>query len=420
MFRARQYVVFFFLIFLFGLLFLRLFYLQVLSFDRFSDMASGQHNQIIKIEPRRGTIFDRYKEPLAINLEMPSVYGNPRVIEEGDKEKTAGILAEVLDLDKEEVLQRLEKDKAFVWIKRKISPKTADKLKSFDLSGVYFLEESKRNYPNDSMASQILGFVGMDNEGLEGLELMFDGRLKGEPGWRHLIRDARRREVLLNEKESIPPDNGNNIILTIDSVIQYIVEEELERLVNEFNASGASAVVMNPFTGEILALANYPDYNLNAYQDAPREFMKNPVVANVFEPGSVFKIVTASAALNEGIIGLEDKVDCENGEYNVGGRILHDYHKYGVLTFRELIVKSSNIGTVKVAMELGAERVYEYIKKFGFGEKTGVDLPGEVSGINRSPSVWSRSDITTIPMGQGIAVTAMQLACAMSVIANGG
>lgn len=418
MFKTRQYVVFFFLISSLLFLLARLFFLQVVSFDRFSDMAASQHNKVFKIEPRRGTIFDRYMEPLAINLEVPSIYCDPRNMK--DKEAAADKLSTILDIDRQKLLDKFAKDKSFAWVKRKVSTKEAETVKDLDIEGIYFLQESKRNYSNDSMASHIIGFAGVDNDGLEGLELKFNERLRGKPGWRHLMRDAKRRTVLFNEEESIPSQNGYNLVLTIDSVIQYIAEEELSKMALKNNASGATAIVMDPFSGEILALANYPSYDLNEFSNTPRKTVKNAAVADVYEPGSVFKIVTASGALNEGAVSLDDVFDCENGEYKVGGRVLHDYHKYGNLEFREVISKSSNIGTVKVAEKMGADRVHDYIKRFGFGEKTGVEMPGEVAGISRPPSVWSRSDITTIPIGQGIAVTPMQLACAIGVIANGG
>jgi len=418
MFRARQYVVLFFLISFFLTLFIRLFHLQVMHYEAFSEMAREQHNQIFKIEPRRGTIYDRYMEPLAINLDRESVYADPRSIK--DKEHAAGVLSDLLDIDNDALLKSLHKDKAFVWVKRKVRAEKVSKIKALDLSGIYFVPESERSYPNDSMASHIIGFAGLDNTGLEGLELMWDDKLKGEPGFRHMIRDAKLRPVLDKEEDSLPAQNGYNVVLTIDSVIQYITEREIAKMAMKFNASAASAVVLDPSTGKILALANYPDYDLNEFIEVPKSLMKNTAVLSVFEPGSVFKIVTASAALNEGKKKLDDRIYCENGEYKIGGRVLHDYHPYGELSFKEVITKSSNIGTVKVAHELGEKTFFNYIKRFGFGEKTGVDLPGEISGICRPPAVWSRSDMSTIPIGQGIAVTPIQLACAISAIANGG
>lgn len=418
MFRTRQYLVFFFFVLLLCLLLTRLFYLQVIRSDSFSKMAAEQHNKVFKIEPRRGTIFDRYMEPLAINLDTPSAYGNPREVE--DKERTASALSDILGLDRELLVEKLERDKAFVWVKRKVDAGEAEKIERSSLPGVYFLSESKRNYSSDSMASHVIGFAGMDNEGLEGLELLYNDKLKGKPGWRHLIRDAKMRTVLFNERESIPAENGHNLILTVDSVIQYIAEGELSAMARKYHASSASVVVMDPYSGRILALANYPGYDLNAFSETPRARMKNAAVSSIYEPGSVFKIVTASAALNEGVVHLDDVIYCENGEFRTGGRVLHDFHPYGKLSFLEVIAKSSNIGTVKVAQKLGEEKLYEYIQKFGFGETTGIDLPGEVEGISRPFEIWSRSDITTIPMGQGIAVTPIQLACAISVITNGG
>ena len=418
MFRARQYLIFLFLVAFLASLLLRLFYLQVVNFERFSSMAREQHNRVIEIEPRRGTIFDRYMEPLAINLDTPSVYCDPRSIK--NKEYTAEAVSSVLGVDKDNLLRKLHKDKAFVWVKRKVDKEEASSLKEMNLEGVHSITESKRKYPNDNMASHVMGFVSIDNDGLEGIEILFDEKLKGKSGWRHLIRDARMRTVLFNEKDSIPAQNGHNIILTIDGVVQYIAEEELKKMVRKFNASSGTVIVMEPSTGKILAMANYPDYDINYFSEAPKELMKNTATSSVYEPGSVFKIVTAGAALEEEAITLDESLYCENGEYRVGGRILHDYHAYGRLTFSKVISKSSNIGTVKVAQRLGEETLYDYITKFGFGKKTGIDLPGEVGGISRPPSIWSRSDITTIPIGQGIAVTPLQLACAISVIANGG
>nr|HPN73111.1 penicillin-binding transpeptidase domain-containing protein [Candidatus Omnitrophota bacterium] len=418
MFSTRRYMVMLAFCGFFLFIFARLFYIQVVDRDKYSVLAEKQHNQILQVEPRRGTVFDRYMDPLAINMEVESVFCNPRVVT--DKKSLSDTLAEELDLEVSDVEKKLERDKAFVWIKRKIEHSDYERLSSLNLRGVYFRPESKRKYPNDTMASHVLGFVGMDNEGLEGIELLYDKELKGRPGIRHETRDARMRSVLRKESESVPPRNGNNIILTIDSVIQYIAEEELDVMVSQFNAAGGSVIVMEPSSGKILAMANRPGYDPNDPSSLKGENAKNSAVSDVFEPGSVFKIVTASAALEEGVIKLEDKVYCENGKYKVCGRLLNDYHPYGDLSFEDVIAKSSNIGVVKTAQKLGEKKLFEYVQRFGFGEKSGIDLPGEIAGICRPPEVWSRSDITTIPMGQGIAVTSIQLAGAISVIANGG
>lgn len=418
MFRSRQYVVLILLVVLFLALFIRLFILQILSFNTFDKMADGQHNMVLKLEPRRGTIYDRYLEPLAINLDVPSIYCDPRGVT--NKDRTADMISNILHVDRADLLAKLNKDKAFIWVKRKADPDAARQLAKLKLNGVYFLNESTRNYSNDSMASQVLGCVNIDNEGLEGLELLFNSKLQGKPGWRHMIRDAKQTAVIVNERRSVPPQNGFDMVLTLDGVIQSIAEQEVANMADKYNASGASAIVMDPYTGRILAMVNYPGYNPNNYSRAPKDLMKNETISSVFEPGSVYKIVTASAALDRGFVAPDDEFECEMGEWKTCGRTLHDYHPYGKLKFKEVIAHSSNIGTVKAAQKMGPEPIWEYTKRFGFGEKTGIDLPGELSGIVRPPGVWSKSDITTIPMGQGVAVTSIQLACAVSAIANGG
>jgi len=416
--KNRQYLVFLFIMVFMAFLFFRLFYLQVVEYEKFSKMASLQHNKVLEIKPRRGVIFDSGMEPLAVNLDVESVYCDPGAVK--DKPRSSAILSKILCVDKDILDEKFERQKAFVWIKRKIDAPTAEKIKKQKLPGIAFLTENKREYSNDAMAAHVIGFVGIDNDGLEGIELEFNEKLKGKPGRRHLIRDAKSETVLFNEEESLPAENGYNIVLTIDSVIQYITEEELSKQARKYRANGASAVVMDPSSGRILALANYPSYDLNDFSTAPQEVLKNKAISSIYEPGSVFKIVTASAVINEGLVELDDKFYCEKGNYKVAGRVLHDFHKYGDLTFREVIGKSSNIGTVKAAGKLGEKKLYNYVKRFGFGEKTGISLPGEVKGISRPFSRWSKSDITTIPIGQGIAVTPIQLAAAMSVIANGG
>jgi len=403
---------------LFVSLFARLFYLQIIIKDRFIALADGQHSSAHRIEPRRGGIFDGHMDPLAINLDAPSIYCNSREI--ADPEGTAGILAGILEIDKDTLFEKLSRDKAFVWIERKVAEEEAAAVVGTGVKGLYIVQESRRNYPSGKLASHVIGFAGTDNTGLEGLELMFDGQLKGVPGERRSLRDARQRTVFYIEKESVPPKNGSDIILTIDSVIQFIAEEELSVMAEKYRPESASVIVMEPDTGRILALAGYPDYDLNDHGRAPKEHIKNTAVADMYEPGSVFKIVTASAVINENAVGLDEEIYCENGVYSVGGRILHDVHKYGKLPFLEVIAKSSNIGTVKAAQKLGKKPLYDYIKRFGFGELTGIGLPGEASGICRPPSKWSKSDMTTIPIGQGIAVTPIQLVSAVSVIANGG
>jgi cell division protein FtsI (penicillin-binding protein 3) len=264
-----------------------------------------------------------------------------------------------------------------------------------------------------------MGFAGLDNRGLEGLEMLYDNYLKGEPGWAVFLRDAHQRRLDIWEKMVLPKD-GNNLVLTIDQVIQYIAERELDKAFKLYHANGASIVVIDPHTGQILALANRPTYDLTEHSGVSKDITRDRAVADLFEPGSVFKIVTASAALEENVTNEEEKIFCENGTYRVANHILHDHTSHGILTFREVIEQSSNIGTTKIAQRMGADLIYKYEKLFGFGEKTGVDLPGEISGMVILPRAWSKTSIGAVPIGQEVGVTAIQLASAISVIANGG
>ncbi len=269
------------------------------------------------------------------------------------------------------------------------------------------------------MASQVIGFAGLDNVGLEGLELYRDAYLKGQPGFALFFRDARQKKLDIWE-DMLAPHDGYNLVLTIDEVIQYIAERELDKAYKAYHAKGASIIVMDPHTGAILALANRPTFDLNEYKETNKDQMRNRAICDLFEPGSVFKIVTASAALEEKKVSEEDKFFCENGAYKVGSHILHDHTSHGTLTFRQVIEQSSNIGTVKIAQILGPETLYRYIKLFGFGSKLGVDMLGEISGIVREPRLWSKISIAAVPIGQEVGATDVQLIAAISVIANGG
>ncbi len=355
---------------------------------------------------------------LAVNLNVDSVYANAREIK--NKRKIAKLLSSVLNLDENFVLARLSKDKAFVWIKRKISQKESSEIKRLNPEGIGLIKESKRYYPNKALASHLLGVVDIDNAGLEGLELNYNRYLKGHNGWLTSTQDARRKLLESYQDEFIPPKDGFNLILTIDEVIQHIAERELLKAYEKYHAKAASIIVMDPRSGAILALANLPNFDLNNPDKRPIDSIRNRAINDFFEPGSVFKIVTASGVLEEKAVNFNDKFYCENGEYRVGRRILHDHRPHGILTFKEVIEKSSNIGTVKVAALLGPARMYKYMQNFGFYSKTGIDLPGEVVGMNRPISKWSGVSMLAIPMGQEVTVTAIQLACAISVIADNG
>lgn len=396
----------------------RLFFIQVLGYSKYSYKARDMHQIEIKLEPKRGEIYDRNGNMLAISVPIPSVYADPQEIK--DRNETVDKLSQILGLDKKILNERLAKDKRFVWLKRKITIEEKEKISSLKLPGINFLEEPTRFYPKEELASHILGFVNIDNEGMEGIELSLDKFLKGEPGIRITEKDANGREVLTWRCKNIPPVDGYKVILCIDEVIQYITEEELDKAMEMYHPKAAVSIVMDPFTGEILALANRPNFNPNKYNIANKDTLRNRAITDFFEPGSVFKMFVASAALDERLYGLKDSIFCENGEYAVLGGVLHDHSPHGMLTFKQVIEKSSNIGMAKVGQKLGVERLYKYLMDFGFGKPTGVFLAGEVGGMLHPPQRWSKMSITRIPMGHEVAVTAMQLVTATSAIANGG
>ena len=395
----------------------RLFFIQFFRSDYLTSIAKKQHNQLVELEPRRGAIYDCNLKTQAFNMSMDSLYAVPNVIK--NKERVIDQLLPILGLDRGYLVERLNRKKSFIWLARKLPPEDTEAIKKLNIKGLGFLKETKRIYPNSYLASHIIGFSGMDNIGLEGVERGFNKYLKGTPGWAIFLRDARMKKLDIWEKMVVPID-GLDLVLTIDEVIQYIAERELDKAFKNFHAKGASIVVMDPHTGRILAMANRPTYDLNDHSGVSKDAMRNRAICDLFEPGSVFKIVTASAALEEKKVTEEDVFFCENGAYRVAGRILHDHASHGRLTFRQVIEESSNIGTVKVAQLLGPDILYRYVKAFGFGSKLGIDLSGEISGIMIPVRSWSKSSIINIPIGQGVGVTALQLASAISTIANGG
>lgn len=406
-------------VFFFSFLILRLAYVQIIKYPYLSDLARHQHNLVIKLEPIRGAIYDCNMRPLAFSINLDSIYANPRMIK--DPIKAANLLCGVLSLDHASLVGKFTKDKAFVWIARKVTPEVANRVKALNLDYIGFIKEPKRFYPNEKMACHVIGFAGLDNVGLEGIEMLCDDYLKGKPGWHFTKQDAKQRELPSYKNKYIQPVDGYNAVLTIDMVLQNIAEMQLDIIMQKFHAKAATIMAMDPATGRILALANRPNFAPNNFQDAPALARKNRAITDIFEPGSVFKMVTASAALQEGKVSVSDRFFCENGQYRpIPSYTLHDYHPYGWLTFREVVEKSSNIGVGKVARILGPQNLYRYIRAFGFGEKTGIELAGEVSGIVIPPSQWSKSSPWNIPIGQGVAVTSIQALAAVAAVANNG
>jgi cell division protein FtsI (penicillin-binding protein 3) len=400
------------------LLCVRLVFVQLGAAKSLTNIASGQYKIAIPILPKRGIIYDRNLKELAVSINLASIFLEPWRIK--DKEAAAFSLSEILHIDRKDVLRKLNQKRGFVWLARKVQPEIERSVRELNLKGVCFIREPQRLYPNLNLASHIIGFTGLDNEGLEGVELKFDKFLKGVLGWRYAIRDAKQREVMGYEYREIPSIDGDDIVLTIDNVIQAFAEKHLEEDYKKYNAKGACIIVMNPYTGEILAFANRPTYDPNNVKQFSVDARRNRIVCDFFEPGSSFKIVAASALLEEKKVKPTEKFFCENGEYKWAGHTYHDHKPHGWLTFADVIRLSSNIGTMKAANRLGQDKFYSYIKKFGFGEKTGVDLIGETAGITAPPYKWSKLSLCSMSMGQEITVTAIQLACAVSTIANGG
>ncbi|MBI4354152.1 MAG: penicillin-binding protein 2 [Candidatus Omnitrophica bacterium] len=404
---------------LFGVLWARCLYLQLFQSRQLSRLAEAQHRIAHTLIAPRGNILDRDGRLLATTVRAPSVFANPRQVEA--KAYLAHAIAPIVDRHERLLKRRLEQDKGFVWLARHADRDVVDQLVRFQREGIGIVEEPKRIYPNGPLAAHLLGFTNIDQQGLEGLELAYDGVLRGRRGWESTLRDARGRLLVGPWTRRIDPQPGSDVVLTLDSVVQGVVEEMLSWGVKEFRAKGGTIVVMDPHTGAILAIANQPAFDPNHPARVPAEARRNRAVTDLFEPGSVFKIVTAAALLEEGLVRPEERFFCENGEYRtIGRRILHDHTPHGWLTFREVIVKSSNIGTVKAAQRLTPQVFSQYIRGFGFGQKTGIELPGEVRGIVTPPERWSKLSPFNIPMGQEVAATPIQLAVMTSIVANGG
>jgi cell division protein FtsI (penicillin-binding protein 3) len=396
----------------------RMFQLQVLKKEELYQMAAQQHQIQIPLVPKRGTIYDRKENELAVSIEVDSVYADPRKVV--DVKRTANDFASILKMDREELRQRLKSRRSFEWIQRKISPREASEIKALQLPGICFLKENRRFYPNSQLAAHLIGFVGLDSKGLEGVEFQYDVSLNGKNNVWTTGRDALGREIVMGEPLFEKEDHHKNIFLTLDKHIQHVAEIELSRSVQKWRAKGGTVVAMDPLTGKILAMASYPSFNPNQFIQYPSKLWRNRAISDIFEPGSLFKTFLAAAALEEKVVGPSDSFFCENGSYAVYDRTIHDHSKYGWLTFQQIIKFSSNIGASKVGEKMGKERFYRYICAFGFGEKTRVDLPGEGKGIVHHPRYWAPVALDTISFGQGISVTGIQLVAALSAIANGG
>jgi cell division protein FtsI (penicillin-binding protein 3) len=396
----------------------RAFYLQIVKNEEWVKRAGRQHHKMVPLTPARGTIYDSTGASLAVSIEMESCFAEPDEIE--DIGGTAGKLAPLLNLTREQLEKKMSSSKSFVWIQRQMTPDLTQKVKALKLRGIGFVKETRRFYPNSEMAAHVVGFTGLDPEGLEGIELKYNSLILGNTGFLVTERDALGRDVAPQGVVIKKSSRGASIVLTLDKNVQYIAEKELAKAVHDSGAKAGIALVMDPQTGRVLAMANYPTFNPNAFRNFPAQCLRNRAIADSFEPGSTLKVFLISAAIEERVVSPDNSFNCENGNYTIGGRTIHDTHRYGTLRVSEILKYSSNIGAAKIGGLLGQQRLYKYLKNYGFGDRAGIELPGEVSGYVRDKGRWQGIDLATISFGQGISVSALQLASAVSAVANGG
>ena len=417
--RKRILVLFIFVLICSLLLEVRTAWVQVFHNDKYQNKALEQRLHEVKVEPKRGIIYDRNNVELAVSASSDTVVAAPKDIE--NPNQVAQKLSQILDMSTEEVKKRITKSANAVYVERKITAQQTKKIQQLNIDGIYFTEESKRFYPKDNLASHLLGFAGVDSQGLQGIEYYYDRYLRGDPGKISIENDAIGRKIPNGIKNYVAPDDGTNVHLTIDHVLQYIAERELDKAMQEHNAQAATIIMMNPETGGVLALANRPTYNPNNFADYSAELWRNRAISDTYEPGSTFKIITAAAALEEGVVHPNDKFYCP-GHIDVAGQTINCWKKegHGKQTFSEVVENSCNPGFVQVGERIGEEKFDKYIRAFGFGKKTGIDLPGEAKGLLYSLNNIGPVELATISFGHGISVTPMQLITAISAVANDG
>jgi cell division protein FtsI (penicillin-binding protein 3) len=393
----------------------RLVYLQVFRYGSFAQRAQHQQQRTEEVSPRRGVIYDRQGRELAMSINVDSVFAVPT--EMPNAASTISLIARITKQDPRELLARCHAAKTFCWLARKPDPDISARIHSLNLRGVYFQKEPKRYYPKNELAAQVLGYVGMDAAGLSGIERQYEGQLHGRPGQMLVSVDARRKWFGSVEKQ---PEAGENVVLTIDEKIQYIAERELETAMHETHAEAGTVIVENPHTGEILALANRPTFNPNLSREITPQKLKNHAVSDVYEPGSTFKLVTISGALEEKITRPDEVFDCQMGSIVYNGMRIRDSKPHGLLPVSDILAESSDVGSIKIGLRLGEARFYKYIRAFGFGQQTGIELPGETRGMTKPVNRWSKVSIAAISMGQEIGITPLQLAGLISTMANDG
>ncbi len=402
----------------FAVVLFRLVNLQVLQAAELTARADRQHQKSVSLEGARGTVTDRHGKVLAMNVEVPSIFGVPTSLD--SPSNAARFLSPVLHLRREEIERKLRQDKHFVWLARKVEPEQGRRLEQLSIDGIGMVMEGRRFYPKGPLLAHVLGFVGMDGMGLEGLERRYESQLHGEKRMTILQRDALGRTVFPKGLREQAPTAGQTLTLTIDEVIQYIAEKELEEAVDHARARSGTIIVMEPKTGAILAMAVNPRFDPNAVASLTADRWRNRALTDTYEPGSTMKLVVAAAALEERVMMPGSMLFGENGRMTIANTTIHDHEKLGWMTFAQMIQKSSNIGAAKTGMLLGDQRLYRYLQAFGFGQRTDIDLPGEVAGLLKSPREWHRRSLASISMGQEVGVTPLQMITAVSAIANDG
>ena len=417
-FKIRAFMVFVFCILCLAFIAVRAYQIQALERDKYLSVAKNQYyGRRISLAPHRGTMYDAKGRELAVSMRVNSLYAQPAKIK--NKRDAAARLAPLLDRDVRSIYELLSSPKSFVWLQRKINPFQQERIKALNLRGVGLFPESKRFYPNFELGAHVIGFAGMDSQGLEGLERKYDTYLKTTDQYVVLEKDALERWIYIPEGEK-GLKTPHNLHLTLDLRIQYIAERELKKGIRDRKARGGMVVVMEPTTGKILAMAVHPSFNPNLFEEYTPARWRNRAVTDSFEPGSLLKVFLLAAVLKEEVAKQNDIVFCENGAYTIKNHTIHDMSPHGWLALRDVIRVSSNIGAFKIGKELGAGKFYRYLDTFGFTEKTGVDLLGENTGEIRPPASWSPIDLAIISFGQGVSVTSLQLITALSAIANGG
>src|SRR5258706_2135685 len=393
----------------------RLSYLQLIKHGEYLARAQRQQHRTIEIPPKRGIIYDRTMHALAIGVPVKSAFAVPAEI--ADESMAAGLLSGVLGVPQDVLQARMASSRSFVWIARKLPPEKVEAIEALNLKGVYFQDENQRFYPKRDLAAHVLGFVDPDEKGLAGIEYQLDSQIRSKSEKIVVMADARQRWFDGGEAQR---ERGANVVLTLDEKIQYIVQRELLAAIEKTHALAGSVIVMNPNTGEILAMSNWPRFNPNAASEAPVEARMNRAVTALYEPGSTFKLITLAAAFDQEITRPDEVFDCENGAIYIAGHRIRDHKPFGLLNVSEILAKSSDVGAIKIALRLGAPRFYDYIRGFGFGAPTGIDLPGEGKGLLHRLENWSAISIGSVSMGQEIGVTPIQLITAVSAIANVG